>query len=1418
MRWLRTLSRFSDKQPGRPSRRRYTRFVPRFDVLEARAVPTTVTNLNDSGVGSLRYAIGQTPNDGTIDFAPGLTGTITLFSGRLELSKNVNIVGPGADLLRVSGNNNSSVFLVFGAEVTISGITITQGLAQAPPAQYAILFDLTGNPIPIAGGGLFNIAGSVTLNDCIISNNTAPVLGSFGAGIYNWSLPAPEPVIGSITLNNSVLTGNVANSSSGGAIFNEYVYDFNFGFSATSALTIVDSLVISNTGTDLSGGGIYNEGNLTIVNSSVSNNITLLAFTPGLGAGIYNNGVASITRSLIANNVGPSNGGGIYATTNPEPLAPAPSVTLTNSTVSDNKATNSDGGGLWNNGNAITTTNSTIAGNNAARGGGLFLTVGSVPPVTLRNTIIAQNTVSVSGPDVQGQVNNAFSNLIGDGTGSAGLVDQENGNQVGDNFNPINPVIGALKDNGGPTATRALLPGSPAINAGTNTGAPPNDQRGFKRPINTISDIGAYEFQPAGTSTVLASNSNPSIFGQPVTFTATVTGNAEGSNNPQGVVTFRDGGNFLGQASLVNGVASFTTSQLALGTHQITAHYAGFTLGDYVFNPSDSSPLNQLVRSATVTAIKSYTNPANTGDFIMFAATVTGPGGQPTGTVEFFNGVDSLGTAPLEDGVACLSFPPFSFDPGSYTITAQYLGNTTYAPSTSGPLTQVVGATTAVVNATPNPANVVDSITITVTVSKVAPGTQVPTGDVLFLDDGAPIGTAPLNASAQATLTTTFGKGTHNLTAQYLGDTEFTGSTAPGINLVIGASVTLLNSSPNPSNVGQQVLLEALVTPLVGTSPTPGGSVEFFEEGVSLGSGPIVGNVAQLTVTFNTPGNHFVTAVYSGDTNFTSSQSSPLVHVVGANTTSLLVNPSPSAVNQGITLTATVVSDTGGPTPTGTVEFRAFANILGSANLVNGQATLIVSNLPAGIYDLTANYTGDPNYAPSRSGTKQHTVNKAATTTALQVTPAETTFGQQVTFTATLVPAFAGPIVPTGTVTFFDRDNPIATVTLTNGTAVFSSTTLPGGVRYVTAKYSGDSNFLVSTSPVVHQLTQPISFFAIGGAPGKVRFYNPNNTLVVDFAPFPGYTGTINVAIGDVNADGYDDLTVAAGAGNPDVRIYSGKSLSQNPGDPSAALLVQFFAYGLNFNVGAHVATGDINDDGFADLVTGASIGNPDVRVYTGKDIAQGVFNPAGASLIAQWFPYALQFNVGAKVTVGDVNGDGYADVTTGATAGNPDVRVYSGKDIALGTFNPSGASLLAQWFPYALQFNVGANVAIGDVNGDGYGDVITGATIGNPDVRVFSGKDIALGTFDPNGASLLTQFFAYDLNFNIGVTVGAADFNGDGNAEIITGAAGGAPHYRVVAGNSTGIKPPAIFEAVAPDIQGGITVAASSLFLPPPT
>jgi hypothetical protein len=439
------------------------------------------------------------------------------------------------------------------------------------------------------------------------------------------------------------------------------------------------------------------------------------------------------------------------------------------------------------------------------------------------------------------------------------------------------------------------------------------------------------------------------------------------------------------------------------------------------------------------------------------------------------------------------------------------------------------------------------------------------------------------------------------------------------------------------------------------------------------------------------------------------------------------------------------------------------------------------------------------------------------TRSVVQIVPNQPAFGQPVTVTISvswpIPPANANGTTPSGNVKIREDGSVVAIMVLISGSAMMTSSDLTPGPHSFGADYT--DTLLVANSQPSSALPTMVTVgppahsadLAFGGAGGHVRVEQFDQQVVADFTPFgAAYTGPVTVALGDIRHIGVKDLVVAAAVGNPNVKIYDGAAFAKgtfDPATPDASALASFFPYAQQFNVGATVAVGDIENNGFLDIVTGADVGNPDVRVYRGKDLATGTFNPTGASLIAQWFAYGLNFNVGANVAVGDVNKDGFADVVTGATAGNPHVKVYSGKAIATGTFsnaNPD-ASLLAQVFPYALQFNVGAYVAVGDILGDGYGDLITGSSVGNPDVRVYSGKAIANGTFDPN-ASQLDQFYAYALNQNIGATVAAADVEKTGKADLVVGSTAD-PRFRVFQGNAQGVEPPTVLSGDLSNIQG---------------
>jgi hypothetical protein len=197
------------------------------------------------------------------------------------------------------------------------------------------------------------------------------------------------------------------------------------------------------------------------------------------------------------------------------------------------------------------------------------------------------------------------------------------------------------------------------------------------------------------TTTTVASSANPSVFGQPVTFTATVTANPPGSGTPSGTATFFDGGAMFATRVLVAGQATATNASLSVGTHLITVAYGG----DGNFNSSTSAPFTQTVlRAATSTTVTSSVNPSTFGQAVTFTATVSvvPPGaGSPTGTVTFKDGAFVLGSAPLS-ATFHAAFTTAALQVGSHSITATYGGDGNFLPSTSAPLIQSVRCTTTI--------------------------------------------------------------------------------------------------------------------------------------------------------------------------------------------------------------------------------------------------------------------------------------------------------------------------------------------------------------------------------------------------------------------------------------------------------------------------------------------------------------------------------------------------------------------------------------------------------------------------------------------------------------------------------------------------------------------------------------------------
>ncbi len=447
-----------------------------------------------------------------------------------------------------------------------------------------------------------------------------------------------------------------------------------------------------------------------------------------------------------------------------------------------------------------------------------------------------------------------------------------------------------------------------------------------------------------------------------------------------------------------------------------------------------------------------------------------------------------------------------------------------------------------------------------------------------------------------------------------------------------------LSSSINPASAGQSVTLTAALTPQGAT-----GTVVFLDGSAILGTGTLSGGNAAITVSSVGIGSHPLTAFYSGDSSNGAATSALLIQTISglATATVLATNPNPSVAGQMVNLTATI-SPAGA---TGTVTFRDGQLVIGTANVIQGAATIAVS-FTAGPHSLTAIYGGDGTYGSSSSEglTQPVTLPLTPTTISLSSSANPSVYGRGIIVTAAVSPASAS-----GTVTLYDGTAIIGSERLTAGQAAFHTAQLASGTRSLSAYYAGDTNNTASSSTV---LSQAVNTVAAIGFQSAVSYGN--------------LTSPAGFATGDLNGDGKTDLVVAnSGFGNVAVMLGNGDGTFQAP---------QYIAPGTN---PAAVTLADFNGDGNPDIAVANSSGS--AVILTGN--GDGTFQPP--------MSYALG-GAPSSITVGDFNGDGKADiVTANAQGGNVSVLLGSGD----GTFQAS-RNYAAGTQPYS--------VVVGDWNGDG--------------------------------------------------------------------------------------------------------------------
>jgi hypothetical protein len=418
------------------------------------ATTHTVTNLNDSGPGSLRNTIATSVGGDSINFS--IAGTILLTSGELGVGRDLTIIGPAAGLT-VSGNNSSRVFDIVGGTVVISNLVISGGRMVGPNGTGGTLLNPNGGTGgPAQGGSILN-SGNLSLINCTLRANAA-VGGQGGAALQG------------------------GNSGSGGPAYGGAICNFG-GLSllnctcVSNSVTAGDSGAVSLSGTSGSGGGayggaLYTTGTVSIVNCTFSGQTAKGGSGRGLdfggsggdalGASIYGAGTLSLVNCTFGGCAGIGGNGG------------------SGSFVGGNGG-NAAGGDLFQAGAAALRNNILSSGSVVAGVGG--------------SGIVSGASGTATGPEVSGTVTSQGHNLVGKTNASTGWVASD---FTGAIAAPLDPLLGLLQNNGGPTFTMALLSGSAAIDAGDDTvlGAPLNlttDQRGRPRKEGAHVDIGAYE-------------------------------------------------------------------------------------------------------------------------------------------------------------------------------------------------------------------------------------------------------------------------------------------------------------------------------------------------------------------------------------------------------------------------------------------------------------------------------------------------------------------------------------------------------------------------------------------------------------------------------------------------------------------------------------------------------------------------------------------------------------------------------------------------------------------------------------------------------------------------------------------------------------------------------------------------------------
>jgi Bacterial Ig-like domain (group 3)/FG-GAP-like repeat len=1118
---------------------------------------------------------------GTVTFTNGATtlGTSTVTNGVATLATSALPAGSDPITATYNGdanNNTATASLTQTVNKTTPAVTVTTSgpstfgspvtITTTVPIGTTGTVTVTSGGVTLGSGPINTTTGTVVITTTVLPVGSDPITSTYGGdsnnnpatGTTNQIVSKATPVVTltsstnpsttgqSVTFTASVPSGatGTVTFTSGATVLGTSAVAGGAATATTSSLPVGSDPITAT----YSGDGNYNTatGTLTQVVNKASPTITVSTSGPStyggtvtitttlpigttgtvtdtsggvtLGTGTVNptTGIATVTTTVLpvgtdtitSSYGGDTNNGPATGTTTQTVTKASPTETLTSSanpsnfnqsvTFTATLPTNVTGTVTFTNG--TTTLGTSTVTNGVSTLATSVLPAGSDSIVATYNGDTNNNTatasliqtvnkttptvtVTTSGPSTYGGSVTITTTVP---IGTTGTVTVTSGG-VTLGTGPVNPTTGTV------TITTTTLPvGSDPI---TSTyGGDSNNNPATGTTTQTVSKA-----TPAVT---VISSTNPSTTGQSVTFTATLPSGVTGT------VTFTSGATALGTSTLTSGVATASTSSLPLGSDPITATYSG----DGNNNPATGT-LTQVVNKVSPPITVTTSGPSTYGGTVTITTTL--PIGT-TGTVTVTSGGTTLGTGTVNPTTGTVSITTTTLPVGTDPITASYGGDPNNGPAT-GTTTQTVtkATTTVLLISSLNPSNYSQSVTFTATVL-----TGV-TGTVTFLDGSTALGTGTVTNGIATFTTSTLAAGTHSITASYGGDANYGSATSVPLSQTVNKNTPVLPPpvvSTNNPPYGTPVTITETVPPGVS------GPVTFSNGTTPIGTAPIIGGVATITVTNLPLGTNQITASTPGDAN-NNPATSPSVSVTvvkAAPTVTVASSLNPSTVNQPVTFTAATLASA-----TGTVTFLDGSTVLGTGTLTNGQATLTTSTLIVGSHTITVSYGGDTNNSPATSAPLAQIVNKAT-----PVLPPPTVSSSTLPVNTPETITETVPTGVSGTVTFYNGTTPIGTGTIANGVATITVPSLPIGTDPITATTSGDANNNPATSPptqVTVAKTTVVVTLASSANPSA-----PGQAVTFSATIQAGATGSVTfldgttvLGLGTVNAAGITTFTTS---------------------------------------------------------------------------------------------------------------------------------------------------------------------------------------------------------------------------------------------------------------------------------------------------